>query len=280
MSTQQSLNQPDTIIEPPELFRWPDLQALWRYRELAFLFTWRDIKARYKQTILGAGWALLDPITNMIIFTFIFRQIGNVDSLGYPYPIFNFAALLPWILLSNTLSGVAGIITGNSSIIKKIYFPRLILPLSTVLSKLVDILPSFFLLILMMIYFQVPITLNIIFLPIFLVFGLMIMVGFGLWLASLNVFFRDVRYAAPFLIRILMWVSPIGYAIVELPERWRVLYSLNPFVGIFEGSRWALLGTTSFEPYMLISTILFAIVAFISGIVFFNRSEKFFADVV
>jgi len=270
----------ETTIQPPKSFTLPDPQQLWRYRELAFLLTWKDIKARYKQTILGFGWAILEPVTNMIIFTFVFQQIGDVDTLGYPYLIFNFAALLPWTLLSTTLASVSSVILSYAPMIKKIYFPRIMLPITSVLSRLVDIIPSFIVLIVLMMAFQVPITWKVLWLPVYILLGIIIMVGMGLWFTSLNVMFRDVRYITQFLLRILMWVSPIGYSTLEFSDNIRTLYYLNPFTGIFEGCRWALLGTESFDPYMLVSTTIFASFIFVSGFIYFNRTESMFADIV
>lgn len=295
---------PTTIIEASKGWRSLGLQELWEYRELLFFMVWRDVKVRYKQTILGVLWAILQPLMLMVVFTVFFGGLAQIPSDGVPYPIFNFVALVPWTFFANGLTNSTLSLVNASAMLKKIYFPRLILPISSLLASLVDFALSFVVLIGMILYFMAttppPFPLpagwlppgapeiaygiqpsaNIIWLPFLLLLAFISALGVGLWLSALNVQFRDVRYSINFLIRIWMFITPIVYPSSLLDEQWRLIYALNPMSGVVEGFRWALLGTdTAPGPMILVSTVV-AVVFLITGLFYFRRMEATFADVV
>lgn len=256
------------------------LHELWEYRELLFFLTWRDIKVRYKQTLLGAAWAILQPVLTMMVFTLFFGRLAKIPSDGIPYPIFNFAALVPWTFFAYGLTQSANSLVGSSNLIKKVYFPRLVVPISSVISGLVDMALAFGVLLLLMLYYGVTPTLNILLLPGFVVLAFITALGVGLWLSALNVEYRDVRYVVPFLTQFWMFATPVAYSSTLVPEAWRTLYACNPMVGVIEGFRWALLGTqTQPGPMVLVSTIV-ALAILISGAFYFRRMERNFADIV
>jgi lipopolysaccharide transport system permease protein len=269
-----------THIEPTR--GWVSLQfrELWDYRELLFFFVWRDIKVRYKQTALGVSWAIIQPFLTMVIFSLFFGRLANMASDGLPYPIFNFAALVPWTFFANSLTQASNSLVASANMLKKIYFPRLTLPVATVLAGVIDFVLAFIMLLGMMLYYGLAPTVNVLWLPLFLLLALICSLGVGLWLSAMNVQFRDVRYTIPFLTQAWFFATPIAYPSSLLSEPWRTLYGLNPMAGVVEGFRWALLGTdTAPGPIIIVSTVV-ALVLLISGAFYFRRMERTFADVV
>jgi len=260
------------------------LADLWRYRELVYLLTWRDIKVRYKQTALGALWVIIQPTVSMVVFSVLFGQMLNVPSGGVPYPIFNFAALLPWNYFANSINKLSHSLVASSQLITKVYFPRLVIPISGVLSGLVDFGMAFLVLIGLMLFYQVAPTPAILLLPGFTLLALLTALGFGLWLAALNVRYRDVTYLVPFLVQVWMYVTPVLYGTTLIPERFRFLLALNPMTGVVEGFRWALLSRHLADPTppgpMFAVSIAVTLVVLVSGIVFFRNTERSFADIV
>ena len=275
-----SADQPYLVIEPGKGWVSLKLGELWVYRELLYFLTWRDIKVRYKQTALGAAWAIIQPLFTMLVFSVFFGRLAKIPSDGIPYPIFSFAALVPWTFFANGLSQSSNSLVGSSNLLTKVYFPRLVIPISTVISGFVDFALSFVMLLLMMVYYGKTPTLNIIWLPFFLVLALVTALGVGLWLSALNVEFRDVRYVVPFITQFWMLATPIAYPSTMLSEPWRTIYGLNPMVGVVEGFRWALLGSgTGPGPMVAVSTVM-AVVVLITGAFYFKRMERNFADIV
>ncbi|MEM7029134.1 MAG: ABC transporter permease [Chloroflexota bacterium] len=271
---------PLTRIESAKGWKALKLQELWAYRELLYFLVWRDIKVRYKQTVLGAAWAIIQPVFTMVIFSLFFGRLGKLPSDGLPYPIFAYAALVPWQFFANGLSQAANSLVSDARLISKVYFPRLAIPISTVLSGIVDFILAFFILLGMMAAYDIWPTWNAIWLPFFLLLALTTSLGVGLWLAAMNVQFRDVRYTVPFLAQSWLFATPIAYPSSLLSEPWRTLYGLNPMVGVVEGFRWALLNTdTAPGPIVLVSSVV-AIGLLISGAYYFRRMEKTFADLV
>jgi len=270
---------PTLIIRPPRKWVPVDLHELWAYRELVTSFTLRDIKLRYKQTGLGVAWAVLQPLLTMVIFTVIFGGLAKIPSDGVPYPLFVLAALLPWMLFAEGLTRSTTSMVTNANIMTKVYFPRLIMPLSSIISPLVDFGVSFIILLAMMVYYGYAPTLNIIFLPLFLLLALATSLGVGLWLSALNVKYRDFQYIVPFLIQIGMYASPVVYASSLVPASLRVWYGLNPMTGVIEGFRWALLGNGAPSAMVLVSVGM-VIVLLVSGMFYFRRMEQYYADIV
>lgn len=267
-------------IEPSRGWVSLRLRELWEYRELLYFLTWRDIKVRYKQTALGAAWAIIQPFFTMVVFSLFFGKLAKIPSDGIPYPIFSYAALVPWTFFANGLSQSANSLVGSANLIKKVYFPRLTIPISTVLSGVVDFLLAFAVLLGMMLYYGIVPTLHALWLPLFLLLALMTALGVGLWLSAMNVQFRDVRYIVPFLTQFWMFATPIAYPSSLLSPTWRVVYGLNPMVGVVEGFRWALLGKGTAPGPMIAVSALAALVILITGAYYFRRMEKTFADVV
>jgi len=257
------------------------LSELWAYRELLYYLIWRDIKVRYKQTFLGASWAVIQPFLTMVVFSLFFGKLAKMPSDGVPYPIFSYAALVPWTFFANGLTHSSNSLVGSSNLITKVYFPRLTIPIATVLSGVIDFALAFVVLLVMMAYYGMTPTTNVVFLPLFLLQALVTALGVGLWLSALNVEFRDVRYVVPFLIQLWLFATPIAYPSSLLSEPWRTVYGLNPMVGVVEGFRWALLGTTStVSGPLLIASSFTAVLLLVSGAFYFRRMEKTFADVV
>ncbi len=256
-----------------------DLKEIWEYRELLQTFVVRDIKVRYKQTALGAAWAVIQPLLMMVVFTLFFGKLAKIPSEGIPYPIFSYAALLPWTLFSEGLTRSTSSMISNAGIMTKVYFPRLILPISGVISPLVDFAIAFVILLGMMLYFGFYPTVNIIWLPAFILLALATSLGVGLWLSALNVQYRDFQYTVPFLIQLWLFASPVVYPSTLLPEPYRMIYGLNPMAGVIEGFRWALLGTSPPSSLIVVSVVV-VIAILISGAFYFRRMEKTFADVV
>jgi lipopolysaccharide transport system permease protein len=267
-------------IEPSKGWVSLMLHELWEYRELLYFLTWRDIKVRYKQTALGAAWAIIQPLFTMLVFSLFFGRLAKVPSDGIPYPIFAFTALVPWTFFVNGLAQSSNSLVGSSNLITKVYFPRLTIPISAVLSGVVDFAIAFLVLLGMMAWYRVMPSLNMLWLPLFLLLAFVTALGVGLWLSALNVQYRDVRYILPFVTQFWMFATPIAYPSTLLTEPWRTVYGLNPMVGVVEGFRWALLGAgTAPGPMILVSSVA-SLLILIGGALYFRRMEKTFADVV
>jgi len=279
-SISAEVEAPVTIIRPSKGWVSLKLRDLWHYRELLYFLIWRDIKVRYKQTVLGAAWAIIQPFFTMVVFSLFFGRLAKVPSDGIPYPVFSYAALVPWTFFANGLSQSSTSLVASANLIKKVYFPRLVVPISSVISGVVDFVLAFVVLLGMMLYFGIVPTWNVVWLPLLLLLALVTSLGVGLWLTAMNVQFRDVRYAAPFLVQAWMFATPIAYPSSLLDEPWRTLYGINPMAGVVEGFRWALLGIeTRPGPIVLVSALV-AVGLLISGAFYFRRMEKTFADVV
>jgi len=279
----KQITQEEVInIRPTSGWSALKLQELWRYRELMFFLTWRDIKVRYKQTLLGAAWAIISPVVTMIVFTLIFGRVAKLDSEGMPYQLFTFTALLPWQLFSKALSDTSRSMVSNRNMITKIYFPRLVIPFSSIISGLVDFGIAFVILIGMMVYYGVKPTSAIWTLPLFLILALLTALGVGLWFSALNVKFRDVGYIIPFLTQVWLYATPVAYSAQIISPKWQIVYALNPMAGVVQGFRWALLGTDlGVNSSLTLSvSILISILILISGLFYFRRMERTFADVV
>jgi lipopolysaccharide transport system permease protein len=270
---------PVTVIEPSR--GWVELKwrELWEYRELLYFLIWRDIKVRYKQTVLGAAWAIIQPFSTMVVFSIFFGRLAKIPSEGIPYPIFSYAALLPWTFFANGMNQASNSLVGSANLITKVYFPRLVVPLSSVLSGLLDFAIAFVVLLGMILFYGVRPTAAVIWLPSFLLLALATALGVGLWLSALNLQYRDIRYAVPFLTQFWLFATPIAYPSNLLSEPWRTLYGLNPMVGVVEGFRWALLGSKPPGPMLGVSAVA-AVLLLVSGAYYFRRMEKTFADVV
>ncbi len=266
-------------IQPSKGWVSLNLRDLWEYRELLYFLVWRDVKVRYKQTVLGAAWAIIQPFFTMVVFSLFFGRLANVPSDGIPYPIFSYAALVPWTFFANGLNQATTGLVSQANLIKKVYFPRLSIPIARILAGLVDFVLAFIVLILMMFLYGIAPTSNIIWLPYFLLLALVTSLGVGLWLSAMNVRFRDVGYTVPFITQIWMFATPIAYPSSLLSEPWRTLYGINPMAGVVEGFRWALLGTTAPGPIIIVSSFV-ALALLVSGAYYFRRVEKAFADVV
>ena len=272
--------RPPLILRPTHGWASLNLRDLWVYRELFYFLIWRDLKVRYKQTALGATWAIIQPVMQMIVFTLLFGNIAKLDSDGIPYPIFTYTALLPWGLFAKAINDSGRSIVLNRSMITKIYFPRLVVPTAKVLGGLVDFGIQFIVLIGLMIYFEYPPTANILTLPLFILLALVTALGAGLWLSAMNVIYRDVGYVIPFLTQFWFFATPIIYSASAIPEEWQFLYSLNPMVGVVEGFRWAVLGSAAPPDAKLLLSASISVIMLISGMFFFRRMERTFADMV
>ncbi len=271
---------PVTVIQPSRGWVALRLSELWEYRELLYFLTWREVKVRYKQTALGAAWAIIQPLFTMLIFSLFFGKLAKVPSDQIPYPLFCLAGLVPWTFFANGLSQASNSLVTSSNLISKVYFPRLTIPLSAVLSGAIDFAISFVLLVGMMAYYhQIP-TLRCIYLPLFFLLAFVTALGVGLWLSALNVEYRDVRYTIPFLAQLWMFATPIAYPSSLLNEPWRAVYGLNPMAGVVEGFRWALIGANTAPGPMIAASSFTALSILIGGAFYFRRMEKTFADVV
>jgi lipopolysaccharide transport system permease protein len=272
---------PVTRIEPSRGWVSLRLQELWEYRELLFFLVWRDVKVRYKQTALGAAWAILQPFFTMVIFSLVFGRLARISSDGSPYPIFSYAALVPWTFFANGIQHATTGMVAHANMLKKVYFPRMAIPISKVLAGLVDFGLAFIVLIGLMAYYGIAPTVNVIWLPAFLLLALITSLGVGLWLAAINVRYRDVGYIVPFISQFWMYATPIVYPASLLPEPWRSLHGLNPMAGVIEGFRWALLGTESAAPGPIVAvSAVVALALLFGGGLYFRRMEKTFADIV
>ncbi len=271
---------PVTIIRPSRGWISLNLRELWEYRELLYFLAWRDVKIRYKQTVMGAAWAIIQPFFSMVVFSLFFGKLAKVPSDDIPYPIFSYAALVPWQFFANGLSQASTRLVGSANLIRKIYFPRLVIPISAVLAGGVDFALAFVVLLGMMLFYGILPTAAVIWLPFLLLLALVTALGVGLWLTAMHVQFRDVRYLVSFLVQAWMFATPIAYPSSLLDEPWRTLYGINPMAGVVEGFRWALLGTeTAPGPIVLVSALV-AVGLLVSGAYYFRRMEKTFADVV
>ena len=267
-------------IKPSKGWVALNLRELWEYRELLYFLTWRDIKVRYKQTALGAAWAIIQPFFTMIVFSLFFGRLAKVPSDNIPYPVFSFAALVPWTFFANGLNQSSNSLVASANLVKKVYFPRLAIPVATVLAGVVDFALAFVVLLAMMLYYGIVPTTNTLWLPLFLFLAVVTSLGVGLWLSALNVQYRDVRYAVPFITQFWLFVTPIAYPSSLLSEPWRTIYGLNPMVGVVEGFRWALLGTNTAPGAIVAVSSLTALAILLGGALYFRRMEKTFADVV
>jgi lipopolysaccharide transport system permease protein len=270
----------DIVIEPgrTELHYWKDL---WRYRELFFFLSWRDILVRYKQTVIGIAWSVIRPLLTMVVFTVVFGKLANLPSGGAPYPIMVFAALMPWQFFANSLSESSNSLVGNVHLISKVYFPRLIIPTSAMITSFVDFLISGLILVLLMLWYQFIPDWRVLVLPAFFALSFAASLGCGLWLTALNVKYRDFRHIVPFIVQFGLYASPVGFSSNIVPEKWRLLYSLNPMVGVIDGFRWAILGGefNIYWPGFFLSLGLVASIL-VTGIIYFRKTEKTFADVI
>lgn len=273
-----------TIIEPTRGWLSLRLDRVWQYRELLYFLVWRDLKVRYKQAVLGALWIVFQPVISMVVFTLLFGRLLNVPSGDVPYPIFAYAALLPWNYFSRSLSLASKGLVGNADLIRRVYFPRLIIPMANVLSNLVDFAISFLVLLALMIYYQIAPTPMAVFLPGFLFLAMLTALGFSLWLSALNVRYRDVGQLVPFLIQMWMYATPVVYGTTLIPEQFRFLLALNPMTGVVEGFRWALLGGRLADAQppggLFLVSIVITLVVLVGGAAFFRYTERTFADIV
>lgn len=267
-------------IEPSTGWVSLKLRELWEYRELLYFLIWRDVKVRYKQTVLGAAWAIIQPFFTMVVFSVFFGRLAKIPSDGLPYPIFSYAALVPWTFFASGLRQASNSLVRHANLIKKVYFPRLTMPISRVLAGTVDFVLAFIVLLGMMLAYGIVPTVNALWLPLFLLLALITSLGTGLWLSAMNVQFRDVGYTLPFIVQFWMFATPIAYPSSLLPEPWRTLYGINPMAGVVEGFRWALLSTDTAPGSIIIASSLAALTLLLSGAFYFRRMEKTFADVV
>ncbi|MFN7412350.1 MAG: ABC transporter permease [Dolichospermum sp.] len=277
---KETTSPPELIIEAgrTEKQYWQDL---WRYRELFYFLAWRDILVRYKQTAIGIVWALIRPFLTMVVFTVVFGQLAKLPSEGAPYPILVFSAMLPWQFFSNSLSECSNSLIGNANLLSKVYFPRLVVPTSAVVVSFVDFMISGIILLALMAWYNFVPTWRILTLPLFIGVAFAASMGAGLWLASLNVQYRDFRFLVPFIVQFGLYISPVGFSSTIVPEKWRFLYSLNPMVGVIDGFRWAILGGNSqlYLPGFILSMAL-VVLLLVSGLWYFRKMERTFADVI
>lgn len=271
-----------TIIEPPGKWHFFDFSEFRSHYELLFFLTWRDLKVRYKQALLGISWAVIQPIMIMVVFTFIFGRMAQVDSEGVPYPIFSFVAILPWNLFSTSLNQAGQSLVKNAALLKKVYIPRLIIPVASVLPNLVDFFIGLVVLGALLVYYHtyIHLTWNILLIPVFTLLAILSALATGLWLAALNVKYRDIKQVSPFIVRIWMWVSPVAYSSTEVPTgTWKFIYGLNPMAGVIQGFRWALLGGDRPDELIFLSVSV-VLILLITGIMYFRKTEAYFADIV
>jgi lipopolysaccharide transport system permease protein len=268
------------VIQPPSRWEALDLRDMWGYRELLYFLTWRDIKVRYKQTAIGVAWAVLQPLLTMVVLSVIFGALIRVPSDGLPYPVFAYAALLPWNFFASALARASGSLVNDASLITKVYFPRLLLPVSAVLSLTLDSVVGFLILLAMMGWYGMVPGIPLLTLPLFLLLAFMTALGCGFWLSALNVTYRDITQVIPFLIQVWLFLTPVAYPSSIIPERWRALYGLNPMAGVVEGFRWALLGTAAPPRGTILVSTAAVIAVFVSGVWCFRRLEHGFADMV
>jgi len=272
--------EPTVVIQPRQGFFSLDLKTLWQYRELLYFLVWRDVKVRYKQTAIGATWAILQPLLSMMVFTIVFGKLAKLSSDGLPYPIFAYAGLLPWQYFSQAISNSGLSLVQSENLISKLYFPRLIVPMAATLSPLVDFTVSFMVLLGLMAWYGTSATWGILVLPLFILLALSTALSVSFFLSALYVQYRDVRYTIPFLVQFWMYASPVVYSVHLIPERWRIIYSLNPMVGVIEGFRWALLGKAQPDLWSVAVSAMVVMGLLGAGLVYFQRMERTFADVI
>jgi lipopolysaccharide transport system permease protein len=268
------------VLEPSKGFVRLNLSDVWAYRELLYFLIWRDVKVRYKQTALGAAWAILQPVMTMVVFSVFFGRLAKMPSDGIPYPVFAFTALLPWQLFSHALSESSNSLVGNKNLITKVYFPRLVVPIAAVLSGLVDFGIAFMVLLGLMWYYGIVPTIAVVWLPLFVVLVITTALSVGLWLSSLNVKYRDVRYMLPFLTQLWLFATPVAYPSSLVPKEWHALLGLNPMAGVVEGFRWAMLGKTEGPGALLTVSVVAVAALLIGGLAYFRQTERTFADLV
>src|SRR5208283_4911927 len=278
--SSMSIGLPTLHIAPPQGWLSLDWKELWGARELLYFFVWRDIKVRYKQTAIGAAWAVIQPFMTMVVFSLFFGKLAKMDSHGLPYPIFYYSALLPWMYFATALQNATNVVVEQQQMITKVYFPRLVLPLSAVMAGLLDFAISFVVFLGMMAYYRVMPGLAILLFPGFLLLAVLTALGVGLWLSALNAIYRDVRYVIPFLVQFWMFASPVAYPSTLVPERWRWLYGLNPMAGVIEGFRWSLTGTGAPPNAMLAVSTAMVLLLLAGGVIYFQKMEGTIADVV
>jgi len=275
---RQDESVPVFIIRPSKGLVAMNLRELWQYRELLYILIWRDIKVRYKQTAIGAAWAVIQPFFAMVVFSLIFGRLAKIPSEGLPYPIFAYSALLPWQFFAKALTEASTSLVANERVITKVYFPRLLVPTAVVLAGLLDFGIAFLILLGMMVFYGITPSWFILFIPLFLLLAIITALGVSFWLSALDVEYRDVRYTLPFLTQLWFFATPVVYPSTIVPPSWRALYGLNPMVGVIEGFRWALLGSAPPDPRMLLVSSLLASLLFMSGLIYFRRMERTLAD--
>ena len=280
LATQQQTGPELTVIEASSGWRLIDWRELWRYRDLFYFLVWRNVKVRYAQSILGIGWAVIRPVFSMIVFSIVFGNLAKIASDGVPYAVFSYAALVPWTYFSSALTGASGSLVGASGMISKVYFPRLIIPLTTVLSNLVDFAIALLILFGLMVWFGMQPTIWALLLPLLVLLMMLTATGLGMWLTALAIQYRDVNYGLSFAVQLLMYAAPVVYPASSIPQQYRWLYGLNPMAGVIEGFRSALLGTNPMPWDLLLPGTIVAIIVFIAGALYFRRMERIFADVV
>jgi lipopolysaccharide transport system permease protein len=266
-------------MEPTSGWRSLKLGELWDYRDLLWLLAWRDVRVRYRQTVLGVGWAVLQPLVTILVFSLVFGRLAKVPSDGAPYPVFTFSALLPWILFSTALTRAASSLVGNAALLTKVYFPRLVLPLGSILTSLVDFAISLVVLLGLMAWYHIVPGPAVLLIPLFVAYTVLAAWAVGIWMAALNVRYRDVNFALPFLVQLGLFASPVVYSASLVPASFRILYDLNPMTLVIQGFRWALLGAAAPSSLMFISIPLVALLL-VSGVFYFRRTERFFADII
>jgi lipopolysaccharide transport system permease protein len=276
--THNAISSGEIIIEKPRSWLSLRLGELWRYRELLLFFVWRDIKVRYKQTILGVAWAVLNPLITMVIFSVIFGRLANIPSDGIPYPVFSYAGLLPWQLFARSISDATSSLVTNQNMVTKVYFPRLILPMSTSLSGLVDFGIALLILFGLMVFYAIVPTWRILLIPVLVVFTLMASMSVSFWLSALAVRYRDIRFITPFLVQVWLYATPVVYPSTLVPEQWLWLYRLNPMTAVVEGFRWVLYGQTPATSHLYLLSVGVVLLLWFSGLIFFQRMELTFAD--
>jgi lipopolysaccharide transport system permease protein len=271
---------PSIVIEPRRGLLNIDVGTLWQYRELLYFLVWRDVKVRYKQTIIGMAWVVLQPVLTMIVFTLVFGRFAKIPSDGIPYPVFIFAALLPWNLFASSIGRGGDSVVQHANLISKVYFPRLVLPIAGVISPVIDFCVAFVVLIAMMAGYGIAPGAGVLALPLFVLLAMLTALAVSLWTSALNVRYRDVGHAIPFLIQLWMFASPVAYPVSIVPERWRLLYSLNPMAGVIEGFRWALLGNENFDAQVAAVSAFAVVMLLVPAAIYFRKTERTFADVI
>ncbi len=278
--TETRFTHPVTVIRPPGRWGALDPREVWRYRELLYFLVWRDLKVRYKQTAFGGGWAILQPFLTMVVFSIVFGRFIDVPSDGVPYPVFSYTALLPWTLFAGGVARAGNSLIQDPNLLSKVYFPRVALPVAAVSSLLLDFCVAFVILLGLMVYYEIAPGAAVLAVPGFLLLAYVVTVGVGLWLSALNVKYRDINYVIPLLVQFWLFLTPIAYPVSLVPEQWQTVYSLNPMVGVVEGFRWALLGTSGLSLGVLLASSATALMLLTVGSLYFRRTEREFADVV